>query len=312
MTGNASRTSQRCLWKPRAEAGDHEPLSAAAPTYDEILHQCHTRPHQKSLYQLCSNSLVIVQEICLTVYILVQAERIEQQHRQKQRTDLSNGIMFAALLLVLFYSSRAERSQQARRVKLKQRSIDGLLLAVLLRYIASLLQSLTASYSTDTVQNLAYSGMILHLLACDYSYANGRLAHSEEELSSSSRPHFLGGTMSLNAALFSTTLLVSRLSPMSAYFIMSLSVVIFAFYPVTRNAITASYPASKSRKFDVWLLRLRDRSPLRMHASSRNSHSYPQLPCGSLQVLSLLRQRSRSIRKRNSCPFLQCWSLSGS
>lgn len=320
--------------------------------YDSIFDRHSSRPPMKSMLELCSNSLVIVQEICLTCYLLAR-HRIAAEEQQREgggdsdyyigdifvasdsdpsinsRVGRSTVAMYVALALVLAYSNRSggrsgsdpspggapaaasrrsshhrhhhqQRQQQSRKTKLRQRSVDGLLLAALLRFCAGLLRSLTASYSSDTVQSLACAGMLLHVFACDYSYANGqtKLCESDEgdqssggHLSPSSdndnggeaettvmsksadsttqqrhtqqttfrgqkrrqkRPSFLGGTVSLNAALFSTTLLVSRLhSSLSAYFFVSISIVMFAFYPTTRNAVAAAYPAATSRKSTV-------------------------------------------------------------
>ena len=157
---------------------------------------------------------------------------------------------------------------------------DGVLLAVLLRLLAGVLRSLTASYSADTVHALATCGMAIHLLACDYGYANGRRrgggvggveAHSSRDdddgdvdddddyddatNSSSSgaagadvvqhhpRPPFLGGTVSLNAAFFSTVLLASRInSNATSYAFVSSVVTLFAFYPSSRHNIAINYP----------------------------------------------------------------------
>jgi phosphatidylinositol glycan class C protein len=85
--------------------------------------------------------------------------------------------------------------------------------------------------------------MAVHVLACDYAYALGHQSQRQgvdaaEEGRPTGRPNFLGGTVSLNAALFSTTLLASRLdSDVSSYAFISSAVVLFAFYPAARHAI---------------------------------------------------------------------------
>jgi phosphatidylinositol glycan class C protein len=111
---------------------------------------------------------------------------------------------------------------------------EALLLAGILRLLSSVLRTLTASYSSDTVYALAISGMLVHLLACDYSYANG---HGRKKAA------FAGGVMSLNASLFSTTLLASRLSSnATVYVFVSTSVILFAFYPAARHTIAVTQP----------------------------------------------------------------------
>ena len=181
--------------------------------------------------------------------MLLQASASGEPQEHAQAVSSSNVtrstlIMITALLLVLFYGSRVE-TKQNKHVKLKQRATDVLLSAILLRFLASLLQSLTASYASDTMYALVMAGFVLHVLACDYSYANGHARYKDYE-HATKRPIFHGGTVSLNSALFSTTLLVSRLQIVEAYFFVYFAVVLFAFYPVTRNIIAVVYPARKS------------------------------------------------------------------
>jgi hypothetical protein len=116
--------------------------------------------------------------------------------------------------------------------------------------MASLLQSLTASYASDTLYTLAVAGLALHVFACDYSYANGNTEDElkASELNASNRLLFQGGTVSLNSALFSTTLLVSRLGTSEAYFFIYFAIALFGFYPVTRNSIATIYQANASGK----------------------------------------------------------------
>jgi len=100
------------------------------------------------------------------------------------------------------------------------------------------------------VYALAVSGMAIHLLTCDYKYANGMLGDEEgkytaqgSSLETHPRPAFLGGTVSLNALFFSTALLVSRIKSNATSFAFVLSVVtLFAFYPASRHRIARRYP----------------------------------------------------------------------
>jgi Phosphatidylinositol N-acetylglucosaminyltransferase len=165
------------------------------------------------------------------------------------------------------------------RAKVFHRIIDAIIIACLLRYVAALLHNLTVSYSTDTVEMLVISLMTSHVVFCDYSYANGyrgpavnsesaksesNNGHEQRDLNKqldshrlnlhmeNHRPPFKGGTMSLNAAFFATILLVSRLqesydiTSTSSFTFVSLSVILFAFYPVTRHTISVVYPPSRS------------------------------------------------------------------
>ena len=137
---------------------------------------------------------------------------------------------------------------------------DAILMGILLRFLAPVLRTLTASYSSDTVHNLAVISFLLHFITCDYSYANGfsnaggntntvnRSGNNKKPATASSstspaahrqRPTFQGGTMSLTTAFFATTLLASRLqNNSSVYMFVSSSVVSFALYPQARYEVS--------------------------------------------------------------------------
>jgi len=183
-----------------------------------------------------------------------------------QKSSLAMLTVYATLLIIVYYNRQSsstttrnnnDQQQHRRRNKAIVRLSDGLLLAALLRFISGVLRTLTASYSTDTVYALAITGMAIHLLACDYNYANGILPSGDNAVdgvvvppppNASSdhdhpRPAFQGGTVSLNAAFFSTVLLVSRIkSNATSYLFVSSVVTLFAFYPASRHNIAGSYP----------------------------------------------------------------------
>ncbi|GAX23306.1 hypothetical protein FisN_21Hh008 [Fistulifera solaris] len=157
--------------------------------------------------------------------------------------EASNLFLIAALLVAVACGN-SQPPTQDRSTKVRQRIADSFLLSFALRFASSFLQSLTASYSSDTVHRLAILGMLWHVLTCDYSYANGCV---KTGLINGSRPIFGGGTFSLNAALFSTTLLVSRIYDNQTVFLfISLSVVVFAFYSTTRHEMAKTHPAHSS------------------------------------------------------------------
>ena len=239
------RSEKRCLWKPQQFENSTEEDSTA---YGDVFRAYSSKPKPKSFFRLCANSLIVVQELALSSYFLARHRMavLPATPTSDLHLNYSNAAIISALFLAIFYGTRSDPSkQQNRRVKAKQRGFDFLLLAVLLRFLASVLRTLTASYSSDTVQSLAWAGMVLHVAACDYNYANG--IGSDIILQQQQRPPFSGGTVALNAALFSTTLLNSRLSSNSgAYLFSSLAVVLFAFYSSTRHAISASYPPAAS------------------------------------------------------------------
>ena len=90
-----------------------------------------------------------------------------------------------------------------------------------LRIISPILQSLTSSYSEDTIHACSFFFSTVHLVSQDYSYINGTT-------------HKFTGTLSLNAAMFTAVLLASRLDTLkkTAVFIL-LAVILFCFFPST-------------------------------------------------------------------------------
>lgn len=176
---------------PNAFDQSHE--SGREESYESILRKYSTSPLPKSYFQLVANALVVVQETALTSYLgaryrleLLSVSVVTDSHGaatnltaadpspRSENITYSNFCMLSGLAVAIYYSMRSDPSQQQpRKDKARQRMLDSLLLAVLLRFGASVLRSCTASYSSDTVHVLTGTGFLLHVLACDYTYANG-------------------------------------------------------------------------------------------------------------------------------------------
>ena len=140
-------------------------------------------------------------------------------------------------------------------------------MAILLRFLSAVLKTLTASYSSDTVYVLSTISLFLHLVTCNYDYANGydddddndnnveddendddTIIASNIRKKNQERPTFKGGMISLTSAFFATTLLASRLESNAAvYIFICSSVVLFALYPAARHLV-----AVKSRHVGKW------------------------------------------------------------
>jgi len=208
------------------------------------------------LSQLVSDSLVIGQEICICTLlfcfhrILMNGEGNRNYYLYKCSTREEHylGIFTSfTILLIIFYSEESSSSKRIytfarkKRLKFKSRLLDSLLLAGILRLLSALIRTLTASYSSDTVTNLALTGVIVHIVTCDYVYANGHCCLDKYPVNVlKKKSFFLGGTISLNASLFSTTLLSSRLeSNLNAFLFVLNSLVAFAFYPASRHVISS-------------------------------------------------------------------------
>lgn len=100
---------------------------------------------------------------------------------------------------------------------------ESVLLVLLLMGVSPVIRSLTLSYSNDTIWAWAISLFALHMVTQDYPYLNARVAKQH-------------GAFSLNAAVFATVLLVSRLqTSMHAFAILCLSFEIFGLSPIVRH-----------------------------------------------------------------------------
>mmetsp|Transcript_26671 Transcript_26671/g.41838 ORF Transcript_26671/g.41838 Transcript_26671/m.41838 type:complete len:391 (-) Transcript_26671:234-1406(-) len=256
------------------------------------LTECQQIPPHRSLVELINSTLVVGQEVSLAVILLAVHREIvtyEENTDGKmsdqtvleytvEKSSIAMLLVYTSMFIITYYNQRAltadldddvtsadcdketsqhnhkKRKKGHRRKKAIVRLSDGILLAVMLRVISGLLRSLTASYSTDTVYALAVTGMSVHLLACDYKFANG---YEKDEYSGGGggdtpsltrtthhpRPKFLGGTVSLNAAFFATVLLISRInSNLTSYAFVSSVVTLFAFYPTSRHEIARHFP----------------------------------------------------------------------
>ena len=301
INANASSQEQRCLWIHRgAVISSISNNHVQNVTYESIYQQYAIRPKRRPLFRYVANSIVVVQEFVLTCYflgwhrylVLLQSDSTFLTSIRPFHGlffDISTTVMYVALLLAVIFNARAITASQNQmhpknastaefyRSKVMHRLVDAVILAFLLRFVSALLHDLTVSYSTDTVELLAALAMILHLIFCDYSYANGyrkpNVANATdaghaafgEEISvgverqlqafENHRPSFMGGAMSLNAAFFATVLLISRfeesntVTSTSSFVFVSLSVILFAFYPVARHTISVKYPPHRSGTF---------------------------------------------------------------
>ena len=234
--GDFSSTS-----KEESEGFDH------VDTYEAIFLTYASRPTPKPLLLLVSHSLVLGQELILTCLLLAshRVALLEESnlsegllsHSNQFSNRLTPSIFFVwvAFLLVVLHN----KSQYSRRAKLQHRFTDGVCMAIFLRFLSAVLKTLTASYSSDTVHALAILGLFLHLLACDYSYANGFSNLDDETIfDTKTRPAFKGGTVSLTAVFFATTLLASRLeSNATVYIFICSSMTLFALFPSARYQV---------------------------------------------------------------------------
>ncbi|CAJ1897824.1 unnamed protein product [Cylindrotheca closterium] len=253
---------KRRLW----ERGNHQiPLNSKVQdtkkeTYDEIFTKFATKSPQMPLSLLTARGLIVGQEFILTCLLLASHRvALDDENKSPEYQPISNilstfqpttqpyvlFVPWVSFLLTTAIFSRIspDSASITQKEKLQTRGADSLFMALFLRFLAGVLQTLTASYSSDTVHALAIGGLVLHLLACDFDYANG---HTESNgVDTTGRPPFKGGTLSLTAAFFSTILLASRLEEnVSVYIFVTYSVILFALYPAARHRVAI---ATKSK-----------------------------------------------------------------
>ena len=232
-------------------------------TFQQLQEKFSSKPAAEPWIEILKKSLVVGEEYVLVCYYFSRhriAQKIEEGGFLE--SSLSQMISIFALSIPIFlilWFSRRTPLWSGRYYKIQTRLIDMILTGALLRLLAAALKTLTASYSSDTVYTLSFVGMIVHLWGCDYSYANGMTKGLPPTTTTSSPPQqeskfskpslrrkrepFLGGTMSLNAAFFSTTLLVSRLnSNWVVHIFVSTSITLFAFYPPRRHQLYLTSP----------------------------------------------------------------------
>lgn len=242
--------TRRCLWVAQPNAAS----SKNGNTCDLIFEKFSTRSPQADLSVLVSKGLIVGQEFILSC-LLLASHRValveEGNYAESNAGGTSNlanvlgdaqpSVLLATwasfVLIAAFYSKpRGGNNSSNTKQKVRTRIADSLFMAVLLRFLAGVLRTLTASYSSDTVHALAIVSLCLHLLACDYDYASGCSDFSSND--PTKRSTFQGGTVSLTAAFFSTTLLASRLTrDVAVYLFVSYCVILFALYPAARHQV---------------------------------------------------------------------------
>jgi phosphatidylinositol glycan class C protein len=257
-------SNHRRLWTENdgSLSSKDEAKTSNLNTYQSIFEHYSIRPKLAPLNVLALRGLVVGQEFILSCLLLVShrfalsqesyptqiSSRFlassEIKYPLLQETQISLILVTWAifLLLVAFYSKPAidnNNKSVSRQHKFRLRLTDAVFTAILLRFLSSVLRTLTASYSSDTVHALAISSLLLHLFACDYNYANGWNQDQSSSMEAKKRPTFKGGTLSLTAVFFATTLLASRLEGnVAVYLFVSYSVILFALYPSARHQVS--------------------------------------------------------------------------
>jgi hypothetical protein len=165
--------------------------------------------------QCCSNACGVTLQLCSVVLFLVSYAALNQRWTSSTNLLLSAVAAAAAGYLFLLKSPRALlRSSDLRHV--------GIFLAFGFG-LAPVLYKLTDTISTDTIHSMSYAALFLHLLAHNY--------HAKASAYSSN-------AFSLNAALFASVCLASRLdSSWNAFVLLTVAVVTFVLFPILRTKL---------------------------------------------------------------------------
>lgn len=173
--------------------------------------------------QLMINASAIAQQLTVvatffTIYLLIVARPERISMRQLLLVD------FVSLIIGTFVNTFLDDSDRKSTVLESIRLI--FIFAVCLRVSAPVLQTLTSSFSDDTIHALALMLAAAHLIFYDYSFI-----HREEST-------YVSSALSLNAAMLTAVLLASRLQDieMVVAFVL-LAVICFSLFPTTARLV---------------------------------------------------------------------------
>lgn len=220
------------LWFDDNDDDGRKRRASFSMTRDDLLKKYSSVPEQKSLVVLCRNTIVVGQEFALACWLVGTTSPILRNHGER-RLYSAVAIWISLLAAIVYNESQQERATSV----LWSRLLNSLRLAVVLRVLMEVMmraiQSGWCVVSEDALHALAMWGMILHLVRCNYSHANG--VSSSEERGKISRK---------SAAFFSTVILASSLSPSTNITsvmneLVLTSVLSFRLYPAARHDMAA-------------------------------------------------------------------------
>ncbi|CDJ30861.1 LOW QUALITY PROTEIN: phosphatidylinositol N-acetylglucosaminyltransferase subunit, putative [Eimeria mitis] len=151
---------------------------------------------------LCKSTVVLTQHLsCILIFLLVYRMIV------KRSLAASTLVVFDVVSLPLGYALRWSLQPAPRAARQVLQS--AIIVFGVLRILAPVLQTLTQSFSDDTVISLTSICLLIHIPLNDYSYVYRNPETIDEPL---------GRLMSLNVALFANVLLASRLSTSTEVF----------------------------------------------------------------------------------------------
>lgn len=170
-----------------------------------------------SYWSLFLNASIIVQQFNVVVIFLTVYKYVHHLNYL-----ISNLIAVTDMLLLLIGCIiQYLLNEDIGKISLVAILQTMLLFGIYLRIAAPVLRTLTSSFSEDTIHALAITFSTIHLVFHDYAFVNNAVTKS------------ISGTLSLNAAMFTSIILVSRLnsSMETVVVFLLLAVILFILFP---------------------------------------------------------------------------------
>ena len=181
-----------------------------------------------SYKELFLSTSVIAQQVTVVAIFLSIYKYIVRANGSTKVLFNIGSIDFLLVAVGYFIDRILTIEQTAKKLSILELLQYVLLFVVCLRIAAPILQTLTSSFSDDTINALAITFATLHLVFYDYGFVIGEYES-------------FSGTISLNAAVFTAVLLASRLSniPTVVVFVL-LAIICFSLFPMTARIIKRS------------------------------------------------------------------------
>ena len=184
-------------------------------------------------YLLTQATMALIQRLAVLVILaLIFFMTLNEELPVEDLIMLDLILVFAGLVMTLTVKSHFQQQDlQACFNKWHFTVIQGkrlLIFAGILYWFSPVLQTLTSSYSSDTIWALTIGLTALHTASHDYSYINDRVQHHRKQ----------DGAVSLNTGIFASILLASRLScPRTVFGFMFLAFEAMAGFPIIAKQI---------------------------------------------------------------------------
>ena len=180
----------------------------------------------RSCFSLLRSASVVAQQLSV-VAVFLATYKFMIVYNEEGTTSLDWLVTFDIVLLTVGHIfHRALDTSVTLQPSLSESLRGVFLFGVCLRVAVPVVQTLTSSFSGNTIHALAIALSTIHLVFYDYSFVHDG---DVEQFT---------GTVSLNASMFTAVILASRLDDVETVFsFMLLAVICFSFYPIVARLI---------------------------------------------------------------------------